>query len=162
MFTHSGHRRSSAAFLVLSILLAIAMSLVSAVPAVQAAGDGTCYFTWQNPLPHGSIFYAHTNHDATHVRGVGQFGYACSTADGGGTWTYEPTGTTANLRGMFMLNSSTDLACGEQGTILKCVNGTWSTLNSGTTVTLYGIAGTSSLTFAVGAGGVIRRAMRCW
>ncbi|PKQ27594.1 MAG: hypothetical protein CVT63_07195, partial [Candidatus Anoxymicrobium japonicum] len=140
------------------IIVVTSLSIVVA-PVAQAAECGSCYFTWQNPLPHGSILYAHINRSAVSVRGVGQFGYACSTSDGGSTWTDESTGVSTHLRDIWTLNSSTDLACGEQGTILKCVNGVWSKLTSLTAANLYGIGGTSSIIFAVGAGGVIQRSV---
>lgn len=54
-------------------------------------------------------------------------------------WTVVPSGTTSNLRGVFLLDSGVGYALGEGGTILKSTNAgmTWSALVSGTTRSLY-------------------------
>jgi photosystem II stability/assembly factor-like uncharacterized protein len=54
-------------------------------------------------------------------------------------WTVVPSGSSNNLRGVFLLDSGVGYAVGEGGTILKSTDAgmTWNALVSGTTRALY-------------------------
>ena len=75
----------------------------------------------------------------------------------GTAWTRPQSGTTKNLRGVWLDGASTaSFVVGDEGTILYSNGNGWQVQPSGTTQRLSGVWGTSaSNVFAVGAGGVI-------
>jgi photosystem II stability/assembly factor-like uncharacterized protein len=75
-------------------------------------------------------------------------------------WSPVSSGTSNDLRGVFLLDSGTGFAVGDSGTILKSTDAglTWSALSSGTTKALYDVYFFSDTEgVAVGDGGVILR-----
>jgi len=54
---------------------------------------------------------------------VGPGGYIMRTVNGGANWSLETSPTTQNLHGIFFTGSDTAYICGENGTLLKTVNG---------------------------------------
>ena len=75
-------------------------------------------------------------------------------------WSTIDSGTTNNLRGVYLLNSGVGFAVGDAGTILKTTDAgtSWDLLLSGTTKALYDVyAFNDSESVAVGDGGLILR-----
>jgi photosystem II stability/assembly factor-like uncharacterized protein len=75
-------------------------------------------------------------------------------------WSPASSGTTNDLRGVFLLDSGVGYAVGDTGTILKSTDAgaTWSALTSGTTQNLYDVYFFDEAEgVAVGDGGTIRR-----
>lgn len=75
-----------------------------------------------------------------------------------GTWCTEdaPAGFTGKLHAVWAASATDVFAAGDGGTILRRVNGTWTTMTSGTTADLRGMYGSSSSdVWAGGAAGVL-------
>src|SRR5678816_2585489 len=75
-------------------------------------------------------------------------------------WSPVPSGTSNELRGVFLLDSGTGYAVGDSGTILKSTDAgmTWNALTSGTTKALYDVYFFNDAEGeAVGDGGLILR-----
>ncbi len=66
---------------------------------------------------------------------AGDEGTVCSTADGGNSWTVQPTGITERLNDIFFISEKTGWAVGAGGVILRTSNGgvSWSKQESGIT-----------------------------
>jgi photosystem II stability/assembly factor-like uncharacterized protein len=91
---------------------------------------------------------------------VGDGGTILKSVDGGLTWTPKPSGTTADLHGIFAGGTGQYLVVGENGTILMSIdNGeTWSPRLSGTTRTLRAVHAWGNARFvAVGDDGTMVR-----
>jgi photosystem II stability/assembly factor-like uncharacterized protein len=83
-----------------------------------------------------------------------------SSLDARAQWSSVSSGTTNNLRGIYLLDSGTAYAVGDSGTILKSTDAglTWSALTSGTTKALYDVYFFNDTEgVAVGDSGVILR-----
>lgn len=90
---------------------------------------------------------------------VGYGGMIMTSTDGGASWTRRTSGTTETLRAAAMSSStsSTMIAVGTKGTILRSFGGTtWTKVTSGTTKDLFGVAFRSSTGVAVGNGVALR------
>ena len=92
---------------------------------------------------------------------VGDGGMVVNSTTGGGSWSRQTTGVSANLTAVVATSSSSVWVVGASGTILQSANGgsSWSTSTSGTTANLYALYAASSGSaydvWAVGAGGVV-------
>ncbi len=74
------------------------------------------------------------------------------------SWAQMPSGTTANLNGVWCSSEGTVYAVGNGGTILRLQAGIWAAMPSGTTANLMGIYGSpDGGVFIVGNGGTILR-----
>ena len=98
--------------------------------------------------------------DAAERPGESEWVAAVTTCKTGstGTWCTEdaPAGFTGTLHAVWAASATDVFAAGDGGTILRRVNGTWTTMTSGTTTDLRGLFGTSSSdVWAGGNGGVL-------
>ncbi len=83
---------------------------------------------------------------------VGNTGTIRATTDGGTTWAPQTSGTLANLRDVHFRDATTGWIVGDSGTILATVNGgaNWTPENSTVGVSLFGVATTPGVAYAVG------------
>ncbi|MDP7021441.1 MAG: YCF48-related protein [Candidatus Krumholzibacteria bacterium] len=80
------------------------------------------------------------------------------TLDGGASWTPVTTGLDTGLRGMVAVSASYAIAVGDQGHILRTVDGVnWSESPSPTTTKLMDVDARGNMAWAVGENGVILR-----
>src|ERR1044071_738354 len=98
--------------------------------------------------------------DAAERPGESEWVAAVTTCKTGstGTWCTEdaPAGFTGTLHAVWAASATDVFAAGDGGTILRRVNGTWTTMTSGTTTDLRGMSGSSSSdVWAGGNGGVL-------
>ena len=100
---------------------------------------------WSQPLPTNTtrslngIFSV----SSTMTIAVGNVGTVIGTSDGGNTWITATTGTSENLRKVFVSGVSNPVitAVGDNGTIIRSTNSgvTWTQINSGVTLDLHDI-----------------------
>ena len=99
-------------------VLCVFLLLLAAAPAWAFVSTGDGGWVWQNPLPQGNSLKGVAFVDATHGWAVGDAGTILATSDGGGTWTAQYAGTTADLYGVCFHDASDGWAVGTGGTIL--------------------------------------------
>jgi photosystem II stability/assembly factor-like uncharacterized protein len=82
--------------------------------------------TWDNVDPTGTGAQMYSIHFPTDLvgYGVGWYGEIYSTGDGGSTWTVETLADNTRLTSVFFVNTTTGIAVGDGGKILKTSNGT--------------------------------------
>jgi photosystem II stability/assembly factor-like uncharacterized protein len=99
--------------------------------------------TWHGQLlefshdPLSSVHFA----DASHGWAVGPLGAILHTADGGGHWIEQTSGTTKSLNKVHFVDASTGWCVGEDGALLHTTDGgsNWLTQDAGTTADLEGV-----------------------
>lgn len=72
----------------------------------------------------------------------------------GTSWSAMTSGTTQELRGIWVESATVGFAIGTNGTALKLTGSTWAATTSGTTNALNGVWSDAGIAYAVGAGGV--------
>lgn len=72
----------------------------------------------------------------------------------GTTWSAMTSGTTQELRGIWLESATVGFAVGTNGTALKLTGSTWAATTSGTANSLNGVWSNAGIAYAVGAGGV--------
>jgi photosystem II stability/assembly factor-like uncharacterized protein len=82
-------------------------------------------WVWQNPLPQGNRLYdVHfISNPAGYGWAVGIDGTILHSTDGGVTWEFQNSGTSANLEAVYFVDQNLGWAVGSEGTILHTSNG---------------------------------------
>lgn len=92
---------------------------------------------------------------------VGAQGKIAHTEDGGKTWAWQTSGTSAALRAVRFGSGTLGLAAGDAGTVVVTKNGgaTWTPSHAGTTGALYGtaVAVDAGILYVAGAAGFVAR-----
>lgn len=104
----------------------------------------------------GKDLYAIHGASATDLWAVGASGQAVHSD--GATWTRQPTGTEANLNGVWVQGPSLAIAVGDAGNILRWDGAAWSAMTSNTSASLKAVWGSGPTDiWAAGAGGTLLR-----
>jgi len=139
----------------ISTAASLAFFAIAAFYSTAASAQSRWF--WQNPRPQGSSLSAVATLAPGIAVAVGEGGSILRTSDGGATWEFEESGTTAWLEGVAFVNANVGLAVG--GGILRTTDGgfTW-TAQTATFLHLRGVSfGDASTATAVGDGGRILR-----